>query len=557
MRIFCIVAFAMFLLLACGCDIIGIDSPLENKPPDAYIDAISPEEAETGDAVSFLGHGTDADGTVVGYRWRSDKDGDLSTLAEFDSSSLSEGEHVIYFKVQDNNGAWSSEVRRTITIGPGSTTSGLPVINTFSVSPASAAPGAAVTLKWTVSGADTVHIDGGVGDVSASGSAVVFPAITTTYNLTAANTEGTANAATTVTVSGSIPAGYPVINSFIATPNVIAAGDAAVLSWDVTGATEVTITPGIGSVATSGSSSVSPAVTTSYTLTATNNVGFFTMTITVVVSGSVADSTPPGVPVLITPVDGDVMPQPVSPWAFDWEDAVDAESGINQYHLYVIHLGAAHPVIDQKVAASEYTTTIGGAVNSGYLTDWTWKVRAQNNEGLWSDWSAVNTFSVAPKLVTVTLSPVAVETGSITKGGTVASTVLAGDNASNKPIRAYYSYDISSLAGKEITSASVSFITQTILNNPWPDLTGLWVAQVNYTGPLEAGYYSLSGTPVTGSYLSNAPGTMNVTSQVASAAGSSANRFQLRLHFSKETDGDNSADYIMFSNATLKVTYVQ
>ena len=57
----------------------------------------------------------------MAYNWRSSKDGQLSTLASFSTSSLSVGTHTIYFKVQDNNGAWSSEVSDTLVITTEST----------------------------------------------------------------------------------------------------------------------------------------------------------------------------------------------------------------------------------------------------------------------------------------------------------------------------------------------------------------------------------------------------------------------------------------------------
>jgi hypothetical protein len=66
---------------------------------------------------------------------------------------------------------------------------------------------------------------------------------------------------------------FPVISSFTASPGKIQNGDSVTLSWSVNNATTVTIDPGLGSVPVSGSRSISPAYTTSYTLTATNSTG--------------------------------------------------------------------------------------------------------------------------------------------------------------------------------------------------------------------------------------------------------------------------------------------
>ena len=65
----------------------------------------------------------------------------------------------------------------------------------------------------------------------------------------------------------------PIIISFSADVTTITEGDSATLSWEVTETTAVTIDPGIGLVDLTGSISVFPAATTTYTLTATNSCG--------------------------------------------------------------------------------------------------------------------------------------------------------------------------------------------------------------------------------------------------------------------------------------------
>jgi hypothetical protein len=60
----------------------------------------------------------------------------------------------------------------------------------------------------------------------------------------------------------------PAIRSFLSDAPKLVAGEPAVLSWDVAGATTVTIAPGIGTVAASGSVTVNPTVDTTYTITA-------------------------------------------------------------------------------------------------------------------------------------------------------------------------------------------------------------------------------------------------------------------------------------------------
>lgn len=271
----------VILMMAAGC--ISFVPTSSSQLPTAYIDSISPADAPPGDTVTFTGHGTDQDGTVVGYSWRSSLDGDLSTIASFETSSLSAGEHTIYFKVQDNNGNWSDEVRSSVTITDSAAAT--PVIMSFEASPADIMAGGSSTLSWSVSDATTVSIDQGIGNVALTGSMAVSPAITTTYILTATNTTGSATARAQVLVSGSPPpGGLPSISYFVPNPPMINAGDSSTLSWSVSGATTIEINEGIGNVNPVDSVSVSPGTTTSYTLTATNAFGWASATTQIVVS---------------------------------------------------------------------------------------------------------------------------------------------------------------------------------------------------------------------------------------------------------------------------------
>jgi len=66
----------------------------------------------------------------------------------------------------------------------------------------------------------------------------------------------------------------PRIDLFAADDDTISAGETATLRWQITRATGAAISPGIGSVsATNGLITVRPGVTTTYTLTATNEAG--------------------------------------------------------------------------------------------------------------------------------------------------------------------------------------------------------------------------------------------------------------------------------------------
>lgn len=88
----------------------------ENNLPTVLSVSINPTSATVGETITFHGEGSDSDGYIVGYLWRSNSGGTLSTEQSFSTSSLSTGLYTIYFKVQDNNGAWSTETTKILTI---------------------------------------------------------------------------------------------------------------------------------------------------------------------------------------------------------------------------------------------------------------------------------------------------------------------------------------------------------------------------------------------------------------------------------------------------------
>ncbi|MCK4614958.1 MAG: hypothetical protein KAU14_09155, partial [Thermoplasmata archaeon] len=88
---------------------------LIHEKPTAVIDFVSPTVSPESQVVSFKGHGDD-DGTITSWHWRSSLDGELSSAPAFSTSSLSGGEHTIFFEVQDNHRVWSDEVFTTLTV---------------------------------------------------------------------------------------------------------------------------------------------------------------------------------------------------------------------------------------------------------------------------------------------------------------------------------------------------------------------------------------------------------------------------------------------------------
>lgn len=83
---------------------------------------------------------------------------------------------------------------------------------------------------------------------------------------------------------GSATQARPVIASFSATPSTQVAYQSVTLSWSVSGASSLSISPTVGAV-TGTSTTVSPTATTTYTLTASNAGGSVTASATVTITG--------------------------------------------------------------------------------------------------------------------------------------------------------------------------------------------------------------------------------------------------------------------------------
>jgi hypothetical protein len=99
-----------------------------------------------------------------------------------------------------------------------------------------------------------------------------------TYDLTPT---ATATSRFSWLLSGSTGSTTPIIDSFAATPPTIRAGQQVTLSWVTEGASSVVIDHGVGTQPVSGSVSVSPSTTTTYTLTAMNGSDSVTSSVTV------------------------------------------------------------------------------------------------------------------------------------------------------------------------------------------------------------------------------------------------------------------------------------
>ncbi len=158
----------------------------------------------------------------------------------------------------------------------------LPPAIDFTASPNAIMSGESTFLSWSIGNALTAHIDNGIGDVPMNSSLSVSPRETTIYTITASGPAGTMTWEISVyVINFSI---LPTID-FIASPGTVGTGESTTLSWNVENALNVHIDQGIGRVEQSGSISITPDHTTTYTLTANSPKGVVNEKIRVYVKG--------------------------------------------------------------------------------------------------------------------------------------------------------------------------------------------------------------------------------------------------------------------------------
>jgi hypothetical protein len=163
---------------------------------------------------------------------------------------------------------------------------------TISATPASTSAGGASTLNWSSTNATSCTASGGwTGTKATSGTASVSPTSSTTYTLSCAGTGGAAKSSVLVTVVPATPVAPTVTLS--ANTATITAGSTATLKWSSKNAQVCSGTGGwSGNQGTSGSTSVSPATTTTYGLSCTSSAGSAQASTKITVNAAVTAPTP-------------------------------------------------------------------------------------------------------------------------------------------------------------------------------------------------------------------------------------------------------------------------
>ena len=170
----------------------------------------------------------------------------------------------------------------SITIGIHADSANPPHIVNFSATPETITAGATSTLTWSSDNAEDCIIEPAIGVVDATGSVSVSPTETTTYTITASGAGGTDRDTVTVSVY------QPPTVSLSVFPQTIFFGESVTLSWDSSDAETAIIDQDVGQVAPTGSTTIFPSKTVTFTITVSGPGGTASDQVQVVVQSVVA-----------------------------------------------------------------------------------------------------------------------------------------------------------------------------------------------------------------------------------------------------------------------------
>ena len=356
----------------------------------------------------------------------------------------------------------------------------------------------------------------------------------------------------------------PQIAFFQANPGNIISGDCTTLEWGaVTNATEVQIDQGIGGVATPGSQSVCPATTTTYVMTATGPGGTATASVTVNVQPGQPDLTVESIVFVPSPPvqnqDNEVRITiknigNAAAGAFDWDWQPGTATPYSG-SLSGLDAGQSQVVTVTWNPASWYgnlptraRVDIGGTVAESDET---------NNE------LQVNT-AVTPAIdVTVNLTPQAALDGFRANNGGGNNTVdirvgngsFFGSPSQELVIRGFMSFDLTGIpASADVKSIDLRFYQVNVTGTPYAKLGNLLIKHVDYGSTLDNAAYDTAElhsailSPHTGSGEWYTITATTIADWIEADLAAGRTRFQLRLQFSSETDGDGAQDTASFES---------
>ena len=397
----------------------------------------------------------------------------------------------------------------------------------------------------------------GVGEVTTVPSTAVRPTDTTAPGKPSATPSPTETA--TPAPTDVIPP--PQVEYFQASPGSISAGNCTTLQWGmVEGAEEVVIEPGIGGVGTPDSVEVCPRETTEYILTAEGPGGKTTASTTVTVAPGPADLTVDSIAFDPNPANAEQVTEveitisnigATAAGGFDWQWQAGQDASFDG-RIRRLNPGDTTVVIVQWVPSAGYESLTTEAV-----VDLAGEVPEDDKTN--NRLSATLQVIPAPSQpeTTVIRSTATLDGFRLNDGrGSTRENILVGNGEITDPggeliARGFVSFDLSEIPpGATIDVVDLEFYQAEISGDPYGKLGTLVLEHVDYGASLDEGAYD---TPAMDSATLGAQVEAGQWYTVSSdvVAGwlqdditSGSRRFQIRLRFSTETDGDGEEDWI-------------
>ena len=210
-----LVAFSGLLLFLAACEMDNGGTPQTNQPPTVTLTA-TPQSGPAPLATTISAVATDPEGDPLTYQWNLEGAAATPTIAYTFAEA---GTYPVTVTVSDGQNTANASTSVTVTEGtdvptpptnpptnptppetpPTDPKPAKPTINSFRALQDTVEAGGTVGLQWSVTGADTLSIDNGVGTVTGT-SVVVTVDQTTTYKLTATNKGGSVSKSVRVKV---------------------------------------------------------------------------------------------------------------------------------------------------------------------------------------------------------------------------------------------------------------------------------------------------------------------------------------------------------------------
>jgi hypothetical protein len=132
---------------------------------------------------------------------------------------------------------------------------------------------------------------------------------------------------------------------------------------------------------------------------------------------------------------------------------------------------------------------------------------------------------------------------------------FVGDDNTNQALRAFFAFDLSSLAGAHITQAQLDLSDYALSGNPFEWLRPLYVEEVNWGPTLDAADYGAAAganlaTLNDGEGLDN---PIDVTGRVTSRIAGGGNSFGIRLRFETATNDDGANDSVNWAGRAAQL----